>query len=155
MRKTVLFLTVFALVGSLLAADPTIGKWKLNIEKSKFSPTEPAPKESTLTKRGLDANQYEIVITGTHTDGSKISMKFTHPQQGGIEKDLSPGPEDEMFVVTIMGPGEFIETGLRKGKQFIVYHSVVSKDGKEMRVKVIGTDAKGKPYEGLEVWEKQ
>ncbi len=155
MRKAILLLTVFALTGSLWAADPTVGKWKLNIEKSKFSPTEPAPKESTMMIRELDANQYEIVITGTRTDGSKISMKFTHPQQGGIEKDLRPHPEDEMYVVTMIGTGEFIETGLRKGKQFIVYHSVVSKDGKEMRIKVIGTDAKGKPYEGLEVWEKQ
>jgi hypothetical protein len=36
MRKAMLLLAVFGLAGSLWAADPIIGTWKLNIAKSKF-----------------------------------------------------------------------------------------------------------------------
>ena len=38
MRKVIPFFAVFALAQSLLAADPIIGTWKLNIGKSTFSP---------------------------------------------------------------------------------------------------------------------
>jgi hypothetical protein len=34
-------------------------------------------------------------------------------------------------------------------------HFIVTKDGKTIRGTSKGRDAKGKPYESLEVWEKQ
>ena len=37
MGRALLLLAVVGLAGSLLAADPIIGTWKLNISKSKFA----------------------------------------------------------------------------------------------------------------------
>ena len=42
-----LFLTVLAAALTLSAADPSLGTWKLNTAKSKYSPG-PAPKSSTV-----------------------------------------------------------------------------------------------------------
>jgi len=54
MRKAILFLTVFASSGSLWAADPIIGTWKLSIEKSQHLPSQLASiKEQTEVYREL------------------------------------------------------------------------------------------------------
>ena len=36
MRKAMLLLAVFGLMGTLWAADPSLGTWKLNLAKSKI-----------------------------------------------------------------------------------------------------------------------
>ena len=56
MRKVMLFLIVFALAGSLWAADPIIGTWKLNISKSKFrSGQQVTAKARTDVYREIDS----------------------------------------------------------------------------------------------------
>jgi len=152
MRKTMLFLALFAFAGSLVAADPSVGTWKLNLAKS----TEPDVKELTLVKQELSNGMFGLVETGVLKDGSKISEKFSHPQQGGVVASQSAKPaEGELTVVTIITPADFYVTTLQKGKQVQVQHVVVNKDGKSMRITTNGTDAKGKPFETVGVYDKQ
>ena len=67
-----------------------------------------------------------------------------------------PAPaEGESSFVTVISPSNFYQTTLQNGKQVQVIHIVVSKDGKTMHNTIKGTDAKGKPYEELEVWDKK
>jgi hypothetical protein len=154
-RKAMLLLAVFGLLGTLWAADLTVGTWKLNVAESKFAPSAEAPiKELTLVKRDLGTDQFEISETGVRTDGSKISNKFTHPQKGGIVTN-SATPKGQMAVATVIGPSELYETVLQNGKQVEVLHVVVSKDGKTMNITVKGTDVKGKPFGELNVFDKQ
>jgi hypothetical protein len=156
MRKAMLLLAVFGLAGSLWAADPMLGTWKLNIAKSKFAPTEPAPKEVTAIWRELGADQYECVMTGVRIDGSAISVKATIPAKGGVINVQQPVPiKGQSGIVTIVGPGDWYITFMQDGKQVEVVHSVVSKDGKTARNTAKGVDAKGKPYEALDVYDKQ
>ena len=155
MRKAMLLPAVFGLVGSLWAADLTVGTWKLNVAKSKFVPSTESPtKELTEVKRDLGNDQVEITETGSRTDGSKISVKFTHPQKGGLITDSST-PKGQMAVATVIGPSELYETVLQNGKQIEVYHVVVSKDGKTLTVTDKGTDDKGKPFENISIFDKQ
>ena len=67
MKRAVLFLVVFAMVGSLWAADPIIGTWKLNVEESKFSPIlkdiQPPPKERTEVYREIEGDLIEFSST--------------------------------------------------------------------------------------------
>lgn len=159
MRKAMLLLTVFGLVGSLWAADPMLGTWKLNAAKSKFSPTflelekAAAPKESTLVVRDLDADQIEITETGTRMDGSAISQRFTQPKQGGAA--TSGLPEGTIFIHTIVSPNDRVGTILQNGKQIEVIRWVVSKDGKTLIDTRRRTDTKGKPIEHVIVYDKQ
>ena len=74
MRKAMLLLAILGLTGSLWAADPIIGTWKLNISKSKFSPivlamkNQPSPKEETEVYREVDTDWIEF-SDGTLTSG--------------------------------------------------------------------------------------
>jgi len=153
MRKALLVLAFCGFAVSLWAADPIIGTWKLNIAKSKFS--QAAPKEQTNTARVI-GDQLEITITGTQADGSPISLKSTFPLQGGAGKtQQSTFSKPDSVVFTKLDPGDLCFTELQNGKQVVIHHVVVSKDGKTAHETDRGMDAKGKPFEDISVFDKQ
>jgi len=61
-------------------------------------------------------------------------------------------PAGAPLIATMIAPGNVYLTFLQDGKQ--VVHAVISKDSKTNRWTVTGMDAKGKPIEGLEIWDK-
>ena len=48
MRMALLFFAVLGLAGSLWAADPIIGTWKLNVEESTFNEYRQEPSEEII-----------------------------------------------------------------------------------------------------------
>lgn len=78
-----LLCTVFVLscVGSLLAADPWVGTWKVNVKKSKFVPGREL-KEGTLTiaEQGDDI---ALTLKGTGGNGQPVSAVYTIPSKVG------------------------------------------------------------------------
>jgi hypothetical protein len=61
----------------------------------------------------------------------------------------------ESYVDTVIGSGHWYITRLRDGKQVESTDVAVSKDGKTMNATGRGTDAKRKPYESLQVFDRQ
>ncbi len=168
MRKALFFLTVFGLVGILCVSNLSaqsgkskriadVGTWEMNIAASKFAPSfEAAIKEATIVVRELDSD-FEYTQTGTRTDGSPITVKWTVPKQGGIWKYQQGGSGEKTTIIRTvisLDPGEWYDTELQDGKQVEVRHVIVSKDGKMMRQTEKGT-AFGKPYESIVIYEKQ
>jgi hypothetical protein len=156
MRKAMLVLAVLGLAGSLWAADPSLGTWKLNVAQSKFS--GPAPKEATLVYKAV-GDEIEVAVAGTEANGSPISYKYTRPQAGGATKWVGPPPAfataSNTAIVTVISPSESYLTILKDGKQVEAVHEVISKDAKSMQLLVKGKDSQGKPFETIEVFDKQ
>jgi hypothetical protein len=159
MRKLMLLLAVLGLVGTLFAADPLLGTWKLNAAKSKFSPIllalekDVAPKETTMVIQNLDNERIEITETGTRIDGSTVSQKFRQPRQGGtVESSLAKGIS---FIHTVISESERVATILQDGKQSQMIHWVVSQDGKNLMSTRRVLDAQGKPVEHIAVYDRQ
>jgi hypothetical protein len=102
MRKIMLFLAVFGLVGSLWAADPTMGTWKLNLAKSKIPASDAANlKETILSFREIDANTVEGIQTQTLKDGKTNTMKWTTPTSGGTQTYQEGGPANGISSVAV------------------------------------------------------
>jgi hypothetical protein len=155
MRKLLLLIAVLGFVGTLWAADPIEGTWKLNITKSKPAPGEQmGVKELTVISRSIGTD-IETIFQGIGTDGTSFSMKSISPQQGGIIKSEQPATEGNLTVITVIGPLEMYGTSIEKGKQVEVTHTVVSKDGKTLNRTVKTMNAQGKLVESLQVFEKQ
>lgn len=156
MRKVIFFLIIIlAVPGTLWAADPIIGTWKLNLAESKFPATEALPKERTEVYRELDVDQMEFIATGTDANGSPILFKGTWPQQGGNVKILEGGNEGISYVETLIEPGNWYVTVIQNGRQTGVIHKTISKDGKRMRQTYRSTDARGNPFERLSLYDRQ
>lgn len=138
--------------GLLLAqSNPFVGKWKLNLAKSKD--TGAFPKEEMLTVQ-IVGDQRQVTVNGTATNGSPILFKYEVPDKGGAGKVLAGGPYDAVS-------GKRIDDNTREvsyikgGKEMLQLRAAVSKDGKTMKLTVEGTDAQGKPISGLAVFDKQ
>jgi hypothetical protein len=153
MRNTMLFLAAFALAGSLWAADPIIGKWKLNVAQSKL--LEAPPKEFTESYREVDGKLIELITAVIGSDGSSVTEKFTFPAQGGVNKFSTAIDKGRHEIEALIAPGEWYMVGMQDDKQTITRHKVISKDGKTMRQTIRETDSKGNITEEFLIFDRQ
>ena len=145
-----------ALATAAMAADPMVGTWKLNVAKSTFRPGQATPKEQTLVVRALDADTLELVGTGTRTDGSAMSGRYTWPMSGGVRRYSQGARAEGVSIVEISIDAQLAYTiALQDGRQLRVTHWVFSKDGKTMAGTTTGVDAKGAPVNTHSFWETQ
>lgn len=145
-----------ALTTTVIAADPIIGSWKLNIAKSTFAPNAPPPpKEQTEVYRYLNTSEIELTYKSTEKDGSTQLLVLTWPAQGGAVKVIQGTiPKNMSWIETLIG-GEWYVTLLQDGKQAYTRHKIVSKEGKMLRQRFGSTDNQGKPYENILVFDRQ
>jgi hypothetical protein len=154
-KRRVTFAIVFSLglVGSLLAADPFVGTFKLNLAESKW-PSSPL-KELTIV---VSSQGDEYLVTGTGTDaaGKPISVKYTFPKKGGPVTYTEGGPPSGIST-TIKKTDDYTldSTTTQDGKVISTTHYVVSKDGKTSTRTVKGTDAQGNSFDRVEVYDRQ
>ena len=151
MRKLVLATALFTLSASLFAASPFAGTWKLDPNETKYTTGTP-PKDVTLTIEE-NGNELQVNATGTYADGSPLSVKYTVPERGGAA-NVQEGPFDAMTAKRISAR-ERVNTYTKNGKEIATRRFVVSKDGKELRETVKGTDPKGNPMEGVDRFDRQ
>jgi len=148
-------LAAAALPGIGIAEDnPLIGSWKLNLEKSKYSPG-PAPRSLTLnfvanganltdTAEGIDAQGQATKTVLAHIYDGK-----PHPTTGvpGGLYDSSTYTRSDAHTVNFVRSkdGKTVQTG----------SIVLSADGKTLTVTTEGTGPNGQPIHNVAVYEKQ
>jgi hypothetical protein len=152
MRVQRFALAMLTLGVSLWAADPAIGTWKLNLEKSKYSPGPP-PKSATITYAET-ADGIKRTGESIDAEGSKTSFEYTAKYDG---KDYPVSGSDAYDAITIKRINDnSVQATLKKsGKVVSTAHRVVSKDGKVMTLTITGTNAKGQKTKNIAVYEKQ
>jgi hypothetical protein len=145
-------LGLFALAITLSAADSTIGAWKLNVAKSKYSPGPP-PQSGTVT--------YEETADGIRrsgetiaADGSKTSFEYTAKYDG---KEYPVKGSDLFDTIVLKRVNDrTVEATLKKsGKDVSHARRVVSKEGKTMTISTTGKNAKGQKMHNVAFYEKQ
>jgi hypothetical protein len=134
------------------AADPLIGTWELNVAKSTSSPGPP-PKSSTRTFV-QDGNGYKYTNRGIDADGKPYLVEYTahfdgkdYPITGDSNADTISMKRIDRFTI------EF--TSKKAGKVSYTSKRVTSQDGKTSTVTAQGTDAQGKPFKNVLVFDKK
>ena len=158
-RRTVLTLgllsAVFATAASqraLSQSDLLIGTWKLNLEKSKYSPGPP-PKSQTLnfqragqdlqnTAETIDAQGQATKIVFMHIYDGK-----PHPTTGNPLFDATTyTPVDDHHVKWVRSKADKpVQTGSNE----------ISADGKTFTVSTEGVGPNGQPVSSVAVYERQ
>jgi hypothetical protein len=151
MRKLLCLLTLLVFATPLFAEEPIAGTWALNTAKTKYTTGTP-PKNVTLVIEEQGTNLL-TTVTGTNSDGSPISVKFTVPISGG-PGSIQAGDANAITSKRISANVRE-NTYTKDGKEIRSRHIVISKDGKTMTSKVKGTNANGKPVDGTDVYDKQ
>jgi hypothetical protein len=141
-------------IGMFAAADNSLGTWKRNMEKSKF--TNPGPnavKSLTVVNEASEGGRKQTV-TGERADGTAINGSST------IKYDGKPYPVTgaSWDTVSVKQVDANTFTGKAKktgGKYKSTTRTVISDDGKTMTVTSKGTNTEGNPTSATIVYDKQ
>lgn len=145
----------FLAVAAISAQDrPALGKWKLNVEKSKYVPG-PAPKSLTRTVEA-DGDKIKFTYEGVAANGNAISYTFSVTYDGKeypITGSGATGGADSISVKQL-GPTSFISTLKKAGVPVAISKTEISADGKVTTQHVSSPDGKGS-INNTVVFEKQ
>jgi hypothetical protein len=132
---------------------PLIGTWKLNLEKSKYSPG-PAPKSGTTTFEvaGLGLR---ITAEGIDAQGKPTKTDFGEILFDGKSYPVTGAPAYDASSYKLVNASTFEYTRTKAGKVVQTATSVVSADGKTRTLTTIGVDEKGQQINNVAVYDKQ
>src|SRR5580700_9203248 len=80
-----------------LGADNTIGTWKLNVEKSKYTPAPMPVKSLTVTREASDGG-VKVTTTGEQADGTAINGSYTAKYNGTDVQVTGNAPYDTIAI---------------------------------------------------------
>ena len=152
MRYTKFMLVVLGFAATLCAADPSVGTWNMNPNKTVFeNGTSPFRQTVPITETGANLN---VRVAGTAVNGRKIAVSYTIPAAGGTGKIVESSEYDGISGTRI-GPNEREMTYMKGGKAIYTTHSIVSTDGNTLSVASKGVNPLGDNVEGTVVYDKQ
>ncbi|HUR44750.1 MAG TPA: hypothetical protein VMZ27_02660 [Candidatus Saccharimonadales bacterium] len=133
-------------------ADASLGTWKLNMEKSKFSPA-PILKSLTSTREASDGG-VKVTSTGEQADGTPINASYT-AKYNGSNTPVTGAPWDTLAIKRVNAHTFTATAKKTNGKYRSTSRTIISKDGKTMTTTVTGTNAEGKAFNNTMVYDKQ
>ena len=146
-------MVVFGSVSMAQSNDPAYGVWKLNLEKSKFSPG-PAPKELTLTIQAAGPGR-EVSVSGVAGDGTPVKWGYSGNFDGKIVRVTGDNPDADSVILKRISPTTTRTTYQKSFKRTLVNGINVSADGKTLTVAQQGVNAKKENVKNTLVFDKQ
>ena len=138
---------------ALYAADPSIGTWKLNEAKSKFSPG--ATKNTTVVYEiAGSGDNVKIIVDGMDKDGKPIHSEWTG-KFDGKDYPVTGNPTEDARTYKKIDDRTLEFTSKKGGKAFVTGRVAIAADGKTRTVTTTATDAGGKKEQNTAVYDKQ
>ena len=148
----VMALGVTATASAANGADPVIGTWTLNLEKSKFH-GDRAPKSMTRTYSAV-AGGTEMKVTGVASSGAAISQSATLTYDG---KDVAVTGSAEFDTFSLKKVnGSTVKAQLKKAGAVVgTTTRTISGGGKAMTMSTAMKTAKAGTTHDVAVYDKQ
>ncbi|HYP05569.1 MAG TPA: hypothetical protein VER03_04975, partial [Bryobacteraceae bacterium] len=136
----------------VLAADPIVGTWKLNLAKSKFNPG-PSPKSSTVTYTE-EGDWLVLKIDNVTADGKSAGRNSRYKLDGKEYPYESPYGKG---TITAKRTGERQVTATVKleGGNSYTQENVISADSKTRTITITGKNAQGQAMKNTVVYDRQ
>jgi hypothetical protein len=152
MSCTKFVLGLFALLGSLIAADPAFGSRTLNVAKSKFSPGPPP--QSAIVTFEESGNGVKRSGEAVNADRNKASFEYT-AQYDGKDYPVTGNPNVDTVSLKRVNDRTVEATLNKDGNVVTNARRVVSADGKTLTPTITGTNPQGQKVKNVQVFEKQ
>lgn len=151
--KTILFTLALCLVSAAacFASDMGIGTWKLNEAKSKLAAG--APKNTTVVYEAA-GDSVKVTVDGTDGAGSPTHTEWTG-KFDGKDYPVTGDSSSDMRSYTKVNAHTLRMINKKDGKVSLSGRIVYSADGKSRTVTTTGTNAQGKKYTSVAVYDKQ
>ncbi len=128
-----------------IAANPFVGTWKLNVEKSKFS--DPAPRSRTRTVYGLE-NGMIFVQEGVDSQGMNEGFTGLVRFDGKERRSIYPG---QTALCSVIDANTYVVVFKADGKETKRVTEAISNGGRTL---TSTTRGQGKEPESVHVFEK-
>lgn len=149
MKTSIMLACAAVLLAQATHTTPFTGTWKLNLDKSQFSPGPPF-KAFSLTFGPDGVRKLDL----TYADGRTLQVSV--PWSDGKEVAVTAGPGFENVTVVSRIQGKTLnDTWTRNGKLFETVHAAISPDGKSLMIRVAGTDAQDRAFQNQLTFDKQ
>jgi hypothetical protein len=132
--------------------DPTVGKWKLNLAKSKYEPG-PAPRSETRTYETSGANGIQARFDRVDAAGKTLTITYDAQYDG---KDVAyTGAPDADTIALKRVDARTMDATLKKNRKVVqATHAVTSADGKTRTLTTTGTNAQGQKINNTVVFDR-
>lgn len=153
MKAFAVALVLIAFPCAASAADPFVGKYKLNTAKSATTGGQ-TPPEMTLTI-SEDGGNLLITTSAKAADGSPIpSDVLTVPKAGGTVQ-APKGASYDSTKVSRPDANTIDVVAMQNGKERTKVKFALSRDGKTLTRSFTSTNAQGHPVNGTSVMERE
>ena len=140
--------------GVVLGADNSLGTWKLNMEKSKYTGAPMPVKTLTITREASDGG-VKVTVTGEQADGTAINSSYTAKYDGSEVHVTGNAPYD-MIGIKQTNANTFTDQRSKMGGSYkAMGRTVISNGGKIMTTTTKGTNGQGKEFTSTFVFDKQ
>jgi hypothetical protein len=147
---TAIVVAVFSGLVLAQSTDPLVGRWKLNVAKSKG-----APAKSGMTRVEAAGAGVKFTVDLVDADGTAHHWMFTANYDGKDNPVTGNSPYGDVVALTRVDERTWSITTKRDGKVTVTQTIVVSADGKTRTTATKGTNAKGQPVDSVSFYEKQ
>ena len=155
--RTMAFVLAMLVVSVGLRADdnPLIGKWKVNLAKTKYNAGAP-PKSQVITYDMVgDALRLTAEIDNAQGHQTNTYTAKYDGKEYPFTSTAKDNPAGQTVRLKRMDAGTTQRTTWFKGKQIGTVTEVVSKDGKTLTRTQKGVNATGQPVDNIQVLDKQ
>jgi len=161
-RRTTLMLTGMTLLGLAFAASPQValaqsdpfdGIWQLNLAKSNLTGPNAGAKSYISYFHGEGQNR-RLTLVGIDAQGNPFSVVYIHIYDGQPHPSAG-SPDFDASTYTRVDAHTINTIRTKAGKLVGTETIVVSQDGKTRTTTVEGTDASGREYNDVLVFDKQ
>ena len=142
-----------AVLATAQTTDPFVGNWRLNVEKSKYTPG-PGPKSIASTYEAAGKG-YKVSVKNEPPSGPAQQYSYTTNLDGTDAPVTGNNPNADMIAVKRIDARTLEHVSKKGGKPTTTQRNVVSADGKTRTVTTTGTDAQGRKVNNVAVFEKQ
>jgi hypothetical protein len=136
------------------STDPWIGTWKINLEKSTFSPG-PKPTVAATLKIESSAGGIKVTFEGTSPDGQPIHSETVGSFDGKDNPTKGTSMPNSTNAFTRVDDRTLEVAGKIDGKPTVTTRLVASADGKTMTATQTGTNAEGQSAKNVIVLDRQ
>lgn len=136
------------------SSDPWIGTWKVNLEKSTYSPG-PKPTVAGTVKIEPSAGGMKTTIDGTNPEGKPTHTETVAKFDGKDNPVKGAQAPNTTNALKRIDDRTFEVMGKIDGKPAVTTRVAVSADGKMMTATQTGTNAQGQSVNNVIVLDKQ
>jgi hypothetical protein len=150
---SLVLLTALAFSVTVFAADSSVGTWKLNAAKSKFSGSYVVKSQTDVREATADGG-VKVTRTAQMADGTAVKGSFS-VKYDGKEYPATGLAFDVISVKRVDANTITFDVKKAGGKYHVTGQNVISADGKTLTQTAKGTDADGKPISSTVIFDKQ